>query len=502
MAVKNPKFTLFTKFTLGICTTVLVFGALNVIIVRNSVTRSLEEEFERRGYFIARTLAEQGATFILSGNQAGLNLLVNETMAIDSTIHYSFVLDADGEVLAHTFQQSFPAGLIGANHLERGQDLAMVYIRDTSSPELLIKDFAVPVLSLDIGMVRVGILQDEIRLQVVSTLQKLWLMVAVFLLLGVAGALFFSHTIAIPLKMLSQQSEAIDIKTIQSGLANLKAATGSFYYRIRRIFNSDDEIDILYQNYAGMLQRLEQTHHTMNQLHQSLMQSEKMAALGTLTAGIAHEVNNPLAGMRIGLDRISRKPEDAEQIREYTAMMQEALGRVEQVMRDLLTFSRRGHMEKEDVNACELIAKTVKLAQYRVKNHDVSIQVDRSSCPFPLHVAQNRMEQVFLNIIINAIDSIIEKMGDHPELHGEIRISFKADSDMSLVCFSDNGKGMDAETAGKIFDPFFTTKRVGDGTGLGLSVSYQIVQDHGGEILVESRPGEGSTFTVSLPRSG
>lgn len=502
MAVKNPRFTLFTKFTLGICTTVLVFGALNVIIVRNSVTRSLEAEFERRGYFIARTLAEQGATFILSGNSAGLNLLVNETMAIDSTIYYSFVRGSDGEVLAHTFQDAFPAGLIGANPLERGEELSMVYIRDSQSPNLLIKDFAVPVLDTGIGIVRVGILQDEIRLQVSSTLQKLWLMVAIFLLLGVAGALFFSHTIAIPLKMLSQQSEMIDIKTIQAGLANMKTATGSFYYRIRRIFNSDDEIDILYQNYANMLQRLEQTHRTMNELQQSLMQSEKMAALGTLTAGIAHEVNNPLAGMRISLDRISRKPGDVEQIKKYTAMMQEALGRVEQVIRDLLAFSRKGHMERESFDACELIDRTIQLARYRIKNHHISIELDRSDCPFTIFAAKNRLEQVVLNIIINAIDSVIEKMDVFPELHGQISISVRREGALRQIHIADNGIGMDGETLGKIFDPFFTTKRVGDGTGLGLSVSYQIIRDHGGRIHVESKPGDGSRFIVILPDSG
>jgi two-component system, NtrC family, sensor kinase len=499
MAIRNPKFTLFTKFTLGICTTVLVFGALNVIIVRNSVTRSLGEEFERRGYFISRTLAEQSATFILSNNPAGLNMLVNEVMAIDPTIYYTFVVDESGEVLAHTFLQNFPAGLLSANPLERGQELGMVNIRDSNNPERLVKDFAVPVLSLDIGVVRVGILEEEIRTQVVSTLRKLWLMVAIFLILGVAGALFFSHTIAIPLKMLSQQSEAIDIKTIQSGLANIQAATRSYYYRVRRLFNSDDEIDILYQNYTNMLQRLEQTHHTMNQLQQSLMQSEKMAAIGTLTAGVAHEINNPLSGMRIGLNRISKKPEDVEQIREYTALMQEALGRVEQVIKDLLTFSRKGHMELEKVDACELVSKTVKLAQYRVKNHHIAIEVDHSNCPFPLVVSVNRIEQVFLNIIINAIDSIIEKMQEFPEFKGEISVSMNEGDQYSRVEFSDNGMGMDRELVGKIFDPFFTTKRVGDGTGLGLSVSYQIVKDHGGRIEVESNPGEGSRIIVCLP---
>jgi two-component system NtrC family sensor kinase len=499
MAVRKPKFSLFAKFSLGICTTVLVFGALNALIVRHSVTSSLVQEFERRGYFIARTLAEQSAAFILSGNLAGLNTLVNEVRAIDTTVQYALVLTDAHAVLAHTFPGEYPAGLIPANSPGPGEELKMVLIRDSSQPGVVIRDFAVPVLNRDLGVVRIGILETDIQVHVRSIQHKIWLMVVLFLILGVLGALFFSHTISLPLKTLSQQSEVIDLKTIQAGIDNLRGATRSFYYRVRRLFNSDDEIDILYENYSGMLQRLEQTHLAMNRMQQSLMQAEKMAALGTLTAGIAHEINNPLAGMGIGLKRIARHPEDAEQLREYTAMMQEALSRVEQVVKDLLTFSRKGHLAFEEVDVCQLVEKSIKLAQYRIRSHNIDIELNRSGCPCRLVVSPNRIEQVLLNIIINAMDAIVEKMQELPLLRGSIRIHLAWDGPGLRIVIADNGKGMDSEQAARVFDPFYTTKKVGEGTGLGLSVSYQIVQDHGGKILVESTPGEGSRFIVVLP---
>jgi two-component system, NtrC family, sensor kinase len=109
MAIRNPRFSLFSKFTLGISLTVAVFGALNIIIVNNSVTRSLSDEFDKRGYFIARTMAEQAVGFILADDPARLNLLVNEIKSIDPAIHYAFILNENSEVIAHTFNRGVPS---------------------------------------------------------------------------------------------------------------------------------------------------------------------------------------------------------------------------------------------------------------------------------------------------------------------------------------------------------------------------------------------------------
>ncbi len=500
MESNRIKLSLFGKFALGISFTVIVFGVLNAFIVRNSVHQSLNEEFEKRGYFIARALAEQAVSYILANDPAGLNMLINEIMAIDQTIYYAFVVNGQGEVLGHSFSEQVPRDLLPLN-IPPADDLpGIITVRAQHRPRLLVRDFSMATMSKGMGIARVGILEHEIREQVAATVTSLLLMVALFLFLGLAAAVFFSYTIATPLHLLSRQSAVIDIRNIQAGLAGIQASTQKPYYRIRQLFGFRDEIDLLYENYTNMLQRLEQAYRDLNRMQQSLLQSEKLAAIGTLTAGVAHEISNPLSGIGIGLNRIGKNPENIKQIREYTALMQDALSRIEQVIQDLLIFSRKSEVEREAVNACELIKKVVKLSQYRAKSENIHFYLDDSCSDIELTVSPNRIEQVFLNIIINAIDSIGDKLSLQLIERGEIRIVAEERPGRVVLIFSDNGMGIPPEVIGQVFDPFFTTKDVGKGTGLGLSVSYQIVREHGGEISVESEADKGSRFFVVLPK--
>lgn len=498
--MKRIGWSLFTKFAVGIGFIVILFGLLNAILVRNSVSQALNDEFEKRGYFISRALAEQSVSYMLSNDPAGLNMLINEIMAIDPTIHYAFILDNQGNVLAHSFREKVPDDLIKKNTPPADDLPGIINIVDKNEPHMLIRDFSMATMSKSMGVARVGILENDIRDQVTDTLASLWVMVAFFFLLGITAALLFSYTISTPLKVLSRQSAIIAIENIQAGLWEIREATRKPYYRVRRLFGLTDEIDVLFENYSNMLSRLEQAYHDMNKMQQSLFHSEKLASIGTLTAGVAHEINNPLTGISTGLKRIEKDPANKEQIVEYTAMMQESLGKMQKVINDLLTFSRKDDSHFEKVNALNLVRKTVQLAQYRVKANNITISVDAKNPNIELYVSPSRIEQVFLNIIINAIDATAEKISHQPELHGYINIHIEDDADHIYVIVKDNGQGISRDCISKIFDPFFTTKNVGDGTGLGLSVSYQIVKDHGGMIQVESSPDEGSRFCVRLPK--
>ncbi|HSV76598.1 MAG TPA: ATP-binding protein [Bacteroidales bacterium] len=496
--MKKVRLPLFSKFAIGISLLVLIFGSFNAGFLRRSVTHLLESEFEKRGFFIARTVAEKAQFFILTDDPQGLKALVNEIKDIDPTIFYVVVIDKAGHILAHTFSgTTIPLWVKERNAEIEPESVSLI---DYNNPDTIIRDFRMPVSGVVNTVVRVGVVENEIISNVEETNNQAWIMVGIFLAVGWLAALFFSYTIATPLRVLSRQSKNIDIETIQEGLKTLRASVNKLSFRIRRIFNSHDEIDLLYHNFSSMLERVEQTHHAMNQLQKSLLQSEKMASIGTLTAGVAHEINNPLAGLHIGLNRISRRPDDREQIIKYTSMMKDSLSKMELVVQDLLTFSRESTGKIERTCTCTILRKAIKLARYRHKAQNLTIEFDSQKCPHYIYVNPNRMEQVFLNILFNAIDAISEKQRKMEQEPGIIKILFEVAGDFHYINFMDNGSGIDPGIMGKIFDPFFTTKKIGEGTGLGLAVSYQIVKDHGGDIQVESKPGIGTKVSVVIPR--
>lgn len=248
----------------------------------------------------------------------------------------------------------------------------------------------------------------------------------------------------------------------------------------------------------------------LRQTQSQLVQSEKMAALGVLVAGIAHEINTPVAAIdsmhdtqmkalaKLSTQLQSNFPEVLEHpkiksmlsmISEGDRVIESACDRVTNIVRRLRSFARLDEADLKTVDIHEGLDDTLTLIHHEFKH---SIKVNRNFGKIPqIAVFPGRLNQVFLNILINARQAM--KNG------GEITISTYANDDKVYVEFTDTGVGIPPENVKRIFDPGFTTKGVGVGTGLGLSICYQIIQDHHGEILVKSEVGKGSTFTIVLP---
>jgi len=221
------------------------------------------------------------------------------------------------------------------------------------------------------------------------------------------------------------------------------------------------------------------------------LHTEKLSALGRMAAGIAHEINNPLAGIMLYGSRLSKKvPRDGPVFDGLQVIVEEAT-RCREIIQNLLEFSRDREPRKELTDILAVIKKATAVLENEFHLHHIQLQLDLAEEVPEVCIDANQMEQVFINLLLNAVEAI--------ENHGTIHISGHVEHDTNrlVVEISDDGCGMSPETVERIFEPFYSTKATG--TGLGLAVTYGIVHNHLGMITVSSRPGHGTMFTVVLP---
>ncbi len=229
-------------------------------------------------------------------------------------------------------------------------------------------------------------------------------------------------------------------------------------------------------------------------LEQRIRNSEKLASVGKLAAGVAHEINNPLGGILNCLYNLRKGVLSAARQDEYVTSIEDGLRRVQKIVRQLLDFSQQHEPEFSPANINEVVERVLVLTEHALAAKKIGLEKELQQDLPPLMVDRHMMEQVLMNLILNAIQAT--KDG------GTITIRTQAQDGDCEVAVEDTGCGIPPHVLPHIFDPFFTTKGTGEGTGLGLSVSLGIVERHGGRILVESEVGKGSVFTVCLPLSG
>lgn len=286
-------------------------------------------------------------------------------------------------------------------------------------------------------------------------------------------------------------------------------AAGNYDFRIQ--LDSDDEVAELgnaLNAMTGNFQAIKADLNNQVQLRtKEVVRSEKMASVGFLAAGVAHEINNPLASIAWSAESLEMRlheilnpdPEseeesraaDIEEMKKYLARIQEEAFRCKEITSGLLDFSRMGDVQKVAANLSEIISSVVDIVKPLSKYRDRNIHLDTDPSVFATVNAQE-IKQVALNLITNALGSV--------ESGGTVSISVTSDNDQAVLRVVDDGCGLTEDVKQHLFEPFFTRRRDGQGTGLGLSITYQIVEDHEGRIVAESDgPGTGSTFTITLP---
>ena len=243
-------------------------------------------------------------------------------------------------------------------------------------------------------------------------------------------------------------------------------------------------------SFVDLSERLEMERALRNTQEQ-LLQSEKLAAMGRLTSQIAHELNNPLYGIMNTLELIKTEIPPENRRRKILEMALSETMRLSDLLRKMLSFSKPDQEERQPVDVNSIIDEILLLHEKQLKENDIDTVTSYSGQLPRVNASKNQLRQVFLNMVANARDAMPGG--------GTLSVATSAGRNHIIIEIKDNGTGIREEHIDKIFDSFFTTKGEVKGVGLGLSVCYGFIKDHGGDIKVKSRVGVGTTFTITLP---
>jgi len=277
---------------------------------------------------------------------------------------------------------------------------------------------------------------------------------------------FLSHSIIKPINQLVRATEQI--------------GGGALQYKID--IDSKDEVGKLAKSFNKMTHNLEGS-------QKRLVHSEKMASLGRLAAGVAHEINTPLTNISTSAQILMRKMDDSDPKMERLKVVEENVNLATNIVKGLLEFSRQPKPKFEELNVNDLLIRTLKMLKYQI----IKVEVIKDTDPdLPMIFGDSgQLQQVFINLIVNACQAMPKG--------GKLTISTKRRDDFIEIAVKDTGPGITKENMDKIFDPFFTTREYGEGTGLGLSISHGIIERHNGRIEAKSKIGGGTTFIIELP---
>jgi signal transduction histidine kinase len=292
----------------------------------------------------------------------------------------------------------------------------------------------------------------------------------VFTMFAMGSLLFILRSFTKPVEMLTDAARRIGGGDLSVG------------------FNLDrnDELGVLARSLDEMQKKLKSS-------YELLMRSEKMALMGQVVAGLAHELNNPLT-IVIGNIQMMQMREHNEKNQQALTRVKDGADRASRIVKNLLTYARQEKPERKQTDVNTIITKTLDLRVYELKVSNIDVSLDLHAGLPKTMADPHQLQQVFLNLIVNAEQAMIEAHGK-----GSLHIRTQSEGERILITFSDNGPGIPEDRLHRIFEPFFTTKSVGKGTGLGLSICQGIILEHGGKIDVDSTVGRGTTFLVELP---
>jgi signal transduction histidine kinase len=540
MSIKFPKlhFGLRTKFVLIISLLILTTSALLSGFLIERQTSLIQRELGKRAESLVRNLAFNSEYGVLVENKQLLFNLM-KGLSQEEDVQYILIQDKKGNTLAEwnridqdhqmcigelaIVQQVFKEQTISQRYfIAKGEEFSNFSypIKTTrverSKEELgLVWEEKKDQLTKEenIGVAHIGMCLRHMHKEIADMKTIVVLLTATVVAVGVALTIFLVNIFLKPTKMLVRATERIASGDLSHMMeVSAKDEIGTLASSFNRMITSLKESREKIEEYNKTLEtkvkertaELENALKSLKEAQVQLIQAEKMVAVGQLAAGVAHELNNPLGGIlgysQFALEKIRQKPishfdqEDTENFLQYLKDIEQQTKRCRAIIQSLLKFSRESRKEEfEPIDVNSVLRETFIFIKHQLEKNGVKLVERLTESLPPINGQPNQLQQVFTNLILNGVQAM--PGGGTLTIHSRT----KKDHQAVEISFTDTGLGISEENLDKIFEPFFTTKKVGEGTGLGLSVSYGLIKNHGGEIKVESIKGKGTTFTVILP---
>jgi len=324
------------------------------------------------------------------------------------------------------------------------------------------------------GFLVIGFNADSVLSEVKQTFFQVYMISAMIILFTLFVVYIIAEVMTKRLNLLAQAVERFDFYPIEEDLPI-----------------GDDEIGRLANRFSDLWKRLVKSRQELKESDLNLFHTEKLAAIGRLAAGVAHEINNPLTGIRHSINNVLEDPDDKVSREEYLELIDEALKKIESIISKLLGFSHRQDEKNAISSINDSIDTVIKLLDYSLQSKNIKLELNLDKENPTVNCSPHLLDEIAMNIILNAIDAVTEK--------GEIICSTNQKDDNIIFTVEDNGHGISRSNLDSIFEPFFTTKDVKKGTGLGLYVTREIIQGLSGTIDISSKVEIGTKFIVKIP---
>jgi len=479
--MKRIRFSIKVKFIIYVTFLITFLVSLILFIIEKREVNTIFEESKNRGFLIAKNIADLNLKRFLFWDKKGIK--ENIEKQIDEKLLYIVFYDKENKPYVTTDSIKKYKGVYNRSYLRgdvtpEDRYFNSLVLKKNGKP-LRVLEVEIPIFAGDFkskwGSLKIGLSLEEMYMEIRRTRLILILLGVGGIIIGIISAIILAQRITNPIKKLVE--------------GTIKISRGDFTHKIK--ISTADEIADLAEKFNEMTSKLLKSKREVEEANKKLIQAEKLASIGRISTGIAHEIRNPLTSVKLNIQKVLSSPNIKEDEKEHLEIAQEGINQIDKIVKDILDFARVTRLNLDEFFLPNIIDESIKLVLNELKGKEITIEKKFEPDLPTIVVDVDKLRQVFINLLVNSIEAIDNK--------GKIRITASSkDKEFIKIRISDNGCGIPSEILPEIFEPFFTTKS--SGTGLGLANAKKIIEQHNGTINVISKKGKGTTFEIIIPR--